>query len=740
MKLTVSLFLVVMAATFLGAMSVSAGEPPPPPPLVAADGTKFVTVPARIIPEPLERGKPYPVPATQWKQDPIFWGWTCELPDGTGMTFGGVHQTADDGIAHTQIKVGGAWKLITDELRKNNPLQKRNEQVLALRNACKDALAKARHIYFEGKLAADEAKALKDEVDPAVGKCAKDLVALVAELKGQSGLGEYEAGQVKFALKHLEVAAGLIKPFGAQAAPDQMAAMRKAQIEMEIAAETFDAEPAPRALAKPAYDSKTKFYVIFGGEHMDYSMNDLWVFDPAKRRWFQRHQDAAPEVRFDAHLDAFGDGKVVMRGGGIYEPGKHYIHVGPAKWIYDLEKNTWTADGHQEKTFPSDTRSARYYPPAGPEAFMKGAKPDAAANEAKLKALPVNTWVRMKTLVPLGSRDWGTWVYDTDRDMLYVYAGGHASYAGNDVARYHLATDRWELTDPGEIPLGCCGTNEQYPAGFNFNRRPWCKMHVWNGQAYDPGLKKMVMGSVTDQKVDRYTYLYDPDRSEWSGRFRVPDGMPNSGYAMQIRWTKSGMFAWNGPYLLDSKTLEWKPIKVQGKMPGAGVDSSGMVYDAKRNRLILATLGGYAKPFDGQLHALDMQTLAVTPLNPEGMNPVGKWSIFLREVAHHPESDLFLWPQRINFEGKASSDLYAAYDAGKNRWVTVKLAINAGDGKFEMGVSSGIHWDAKRGVFWVGDSGYGGGVWVMKFDPASAEIKPLKDYVPPAPAAPPAGK
>ena len=190
----------ICVATGCLAAAALAGQPPPPPPLVAADGTKFVTVPARAIPEPEARGKPYKVPATEWKLDPVLWGWTCELPDGTGMTFGGVQQAADDGLAHTQIKEGAAWKPIIDDLRKANPLQKRNEQVLALRNACKDTLAKARYIYFEGKPAADEAKALKESVDPAVEKLAKDLAALVTELKGTSGLGEYEAGQVKFAL------------------------------------------------------------------------------------------------------------------------------------------------------------------------------------------------------------------------------------------------------------------------------------------------------------------------------------------------------------------------------------------------------------------------------------------------------------------------------------------------------------------------------------------------------------
>jgi len=243
-----------------------------------------------------------------------------------------------------------------------------------------------------------------------------------------------------------------------------MAAMRKGQIELEIAAEPLDAEPAPRALSRIVWDAKTKLYTLFGGEHMDYSTNDLWVFDPASAAGSSATR-APPRGPLRRALDASGDGKLVMRGGCAHEPGKNYFHIGPAKWIYDLEKNTWTADGHQEKTWPSDTRSAKYYPPAGPEHFMKGARPDAAANEAKLKALPVNTWVKMKTAVPLGGRDWATWVYDTDRDMLYVWAGGHSSYPGNDVARYHLATDRWEISDPSSCRWAAAAPTSSIPRG-----------------------------------------------------------------------------------------------------------------------------------------------------------------------------------------------------------------------------------------------------------------------------------
>jgi hypothetical protein len=539
---------------------------------------------------------------------------------------------------------------------------------------------------------------------------------------------------VKFALAHLEAASGQIKPFGALTTPEQMAAMRRGQIELEIAGEAFDCEPPPRALSRIVFEPKTKLYVIFGGEHMDYVMNDLWVFDPAGRRWFQRHPAAAPAPRADHLLEASGDGRVAMRGGYCDIPGKFctYTHVGPELWFYDVAKNAWSADGHQEQTFPPDTRSARYWPPAMPEQYLAGARPDAAANEARLKALPVNEWTRLKTPIGLGwHRDWGTWVYDPDRDMLYVWAGGHVAYPGNDVARYHLASDRWEMSDPIALPLGCIGTNEQYPNGFDFNRRPWCRKHVWNAQAYDPVLKKMVMAGANDADVDPYFYLYDPDKADWVSRHKGA-GVVVSSHVIQLRNTKHGMLAWYGPaWLLDARSLEWKSVVADGRMPGAGVDSSGLVYDPKRDRMLFLTCGGYAKPYDGQIFALDMTTRKVAPLDPEGMDPAKSWAMFLREAAYHPGSDMFLWGSCLTqggWEGKPVPDLFPAYDAAKNRWVAIKIP-----GGFKGGVSSGLVYDAKRDLFWAGDAGFDGGVWALRLDPSKAEITPLKDRFPATP-------
>ena len=89
-------------------MRAKAAEAPP--------AIKAVTVPHRKIPEPEAREKKYPVPPTKWKRDPVLWGWTCELPDGSGLAFGGVHQTSEDGRPHTRLLVNGKWTPIVELL------------------------------------------------------------------------------------------------------------------------------------------------------------------------------------------------------------------------------------------------------------------------------------------------------------------------------------------------------------------------------------------------------------------------------------------------------------------------------------------------------------------------------------------------------------------------------------------------------------------------------------------------
>lgn len=691
--------------------------------------TSFTTVPKRVPEEPKEKDAPFKVPATNWEKAPVLWGYACELADGTGLAFGGVDQITDAGNPHTKIKTNNEWVLILDELKKKNPLQDSSEKSLRIRNQIKDTLTSIRHLYFEGKPVEETEKLMDKDFLPKFKEIVSSLQKFQADLKSMAKLGQYEAGQIAFANTRLSKAIDILKALNSNLSAEMMANIRMAQIDLEFVTEYFNCEPAPRALSKPVYHAKSNSYFIFGGDHMDYLTNDLWVFDVKAGRWFQRHQETAPEERADHHFEVSPEGKLVMFGGYNYD-NKGYRHRGPAKWVYDIEKNTWAAEGHSEKAVPSHTRSARYFAPSTPENYMKDPRPNAQIQNAALKALPENILTRLDIKYNLGGRDWSTWGFDFERDLFYVYGGGHASYSGNDVAHYHVNTNRWEINDVYESPLGCCGSNEQFPGGYNFNKRPWVRRHVWNSLAYCPELKQLMLMGSTTTALDPYFYLYDPASTNWVSRHKLPTGLDSNGERLNVRTTKHGLFCWyheKAIWLFDHSKIEWKKIEPKGKMGQTVVDGCGMVYDSKRDRMLCFTLGGYAKPFDGLVYALDFKTQQVDLLSKDEIkpNPARPWNIFLREMVYLPNDDLVLFACQLEIGKERFNDLFVGYDTAKNIWVTVKLGLSAKGTNFGS-VCQSIAFDAKRQLVWLGDASWNGGVWVLNFNAKTADIQPLK--------------
>ena len=107
-----------------------------------------------------------------------------------------------------------------------------------------------------------------------------------------------------------------------------------------------DAEPPARALSPLVYDSKSKLYVLFGGDHLDYLTNDTWVFDQAKNQWSQRHPINAPPPRANHKLSA-ADGKITLTGGYTYSSntdycGGQYVDLDDGDWTYDIAADRWT--------------------------------------------------------------------------------------------------------------------------------------------------------------------------------------------------------------------------------------------------------------------------------------------------------------------------------------------------------------------------------------------------------------
>lgn len=665
---------------------------------------------------------------------PVLWGAECVLPDGTGLAYGGCEQAADDGCARTKIREGDAWKGIADELRAKNPLQMHQVRVWAARTLLKNAASRARYIFFQGLDPAAEAKQLQAEALPGTGAVLKELDALIIQL-GALQLEAYEAGQVNFAVPLLDAARTKLRAIAGTLAggvtADQLKTLREAQMELEQAAEALDAEPPPRALSPIVYDEKSRIFILFGGDHLDYLTNDTWVFDPAKKKWMQRHPAGAPSPRANHQLKVV-DGKVLLTGGYLYTSttdymGGQYKDVKDVDWTYDVTANSWSGGTNE----PAGSRLFRKNPYL-PEYFMQGEKPSAAAFEAQLKAMPANTWVLPRPpFLPRQNRDWGSVTIDTDRDMLLFWSGGHCAHGGSDVIQYHFAANRWELAFPVEFPLGQIYSNTSYPDTFNFNRRPWVTGHTYLNYVYDPRAKKMLFTGH-----GKHCYVYDPEIADWTGRLVKPGGMNYGGcfYDLNCAATPAGSICWTKQgriFRFESGTNQWVEAKINGTLPGASVDTSTSVYDSKRDRLIILA-GSYGQKFSGQVHALDLKTMSAAALSPTNMAAVPAIGGFgIDRACYDAEHDLVLIGSLL----PAGADGIArtpAFDCAGNRWVSLKVGYGtSGEKKVPVtprGHSSGIVFDPKRKLIWGVDAGCN--VYVLRLDVQTAELTELAGVQP----------
>ncbi|MFO0930679.1 MAG: hypothetical protein U0736_27220 [Gemmataceae bacterium] len=420
-----------------------------------------------VVPAAGQR-RSYRLPSVDLKQ-PVIWGSTCEAPSGVALSFGGEDQTADDGRAHTRLRVDGRWESLHGELIKANRLQRHHDALWKLRETWKDALAVGRRLYLRGLPTDETRQQVHADLLPAMRQVIDGIGALRSEVAKTHDLPAYEAGQWERAgtLLHQaeKDARSLTTAVGERLDADLLARMRAVQMALEQAAEWLDAEPPPRALSPLAFDAKTGLFVLFGGDHCDYLTADTWVFDTKSRRWQQRHPEQAPPPRANHKLRANGDGTVTLSGGYTYTSNTDYVggqyrDSGDGEWTYDVARNTWTGKG---KPGAADARVYRTGPFL-PEFFLGGPRPDAAAIAQRLADLPANTWRAMNLLrLPQMNRDWGSAVLDPDRDLILRWSGGHSAHGGTDVLHYYLGSNRWELSRRSSSRSASCTPTPSIP-------------------------------------------------------------------------------------------------------------------------------------------------------------------------------------------------------------------------------------------------------------------------------------
>ncbi|MBM4041935.1 MAG: hypothetical protein FJ290_25855, partial [Planctomycetes bacterium] len=584
----------------------------------------------------------------------------------------------------------------------------------------KNLAARARHLYFEGRFDAD--------LSPELAKLALNLIAVLIRERMPTA---DEVARLTLAEGFVRSAGEKLGALAKGISPGLIQAMWAAQVDLERAADALDAEPSPRALSPIAYDARTGLFVLFGGDHLDHLTNDTWVFDMAKRKWMQRQPASAPAPRANHQLKAAGDGKVTLTGGYTYSSstdycGGQYKDVGDGEWAYDIAANTWTGGGKGEPPASRTYRTGPYHP----DFFLRDPKPDPAEVAARLKDMPANKWVPLKPPhIPRLDRCWGTAVLDPDRDLILVWSGGHSSHCGTDVLHYHLSTNRWELPYPVEFPLGQTYSNTSYPAGFNFNLRPWVTGHTYQSYGVDPLSKLMLFTGQT-----KHYFVYDPDVADWVGRGPKPKGMAYGDcfYTLNLVPTPGGLLCWNQSghiFRFESNVKTWEELKLNGKLPGSSVDYSTVVYDSTRDRLIFFRTG-YSQKYDGQVHALDLKTLAASALSPPNAGVAQGFAI--DRACYEPTGDLVIFGALM----PADADGFQrtpAYDCAGNRWVSLKIAyeVEKRDRKAipltprGPGHSCGVMYDAKRKLIWGVDT-YHCQPYALRLDPKAADIAELK--------------
>ncbi|MDD4889284.1 MAG: kelch repeat-containing protein [Phycisphaerae bacterium] len=569
---------------------------------------------------------------------------------------------------------------------------------------------------------------------------------------------------------------------------DALKAARAMQRKIEDAA--FEQYPVPRSRrnAPLVYDATNKLFVLFGGDHEDYQLNDTWTLDPEKKAWRAMKPDLAPSPRA-GHAMCFlpKAGRVAIYEGYVATSSRDY-GAGPSTpvdprqlWLYDAKADRWDAVGSWPVRPAKDAEviappvigafygySASWFEvapmasdssdrivmtapggknqPATTWAIQIDAgKLDAAtreklgkpANERRYRevffrsefcevpddpkpkdfaSLPANKWVLLTPaprtpMTGCRQRDWSTAAWDTDREQFLYWGGGHCVRSGGPPVHYSPISNRMVEGYDAEEPYcynGFCGP------GSSVMGRQWIDCHAYHLYAYDPKCKLMVTGRG---------FLYDPDRMDW---LRIEPFKPPFRYSwgsVVIASSPHGAIAWanstatNSPnlWVFDRQT-GWQDLKPtangDAKLFTPYCDSSGAIYDSKRDRMLIGGVGGgYSRASNGTFLAFDFKTKSLEVVTPDNID-LGKVGIS-REMAYAEHADWVLIGDLLRAGDPKTGKLYTrAYDCAKNKM----FLLDAGP----VGAGFSAGWGYSTRDKMVYSLSYRGEAWGMRIDPKTA--------------------
>jgi hypothetical protein len=218
----------------------------------------------------------------------------------------------------------------------------------------------------------------------------------------------------------------------------------------------------------------------------------------------------------------------------------------------------------------------------------------------QVKNAPVNTWIEipgsaLMRVAPKPDQFPNTWsvcgpssvvmawcgaAFDTKRDRLVVWGGGHADYHGNELYAFDVRKMAWErLTDPFPNPVN----DQEVNADGSPNSR-----HTYGGLAYLAHVDRFfgLGGSLAGKgfaKCDR-TWVYDFDARKWEDR--QPGGrLPGGGFCLGCAYDPGSRRLYfgsehSGLFAYDYEKNAWS------KLDDQPVDGQGFAVDTKRKVLV----------------------------------------------------------------------------------------------------------------------------------------------------------
>lgn len=590
-----------------------------------------------------------------------------------------------------------------------------------------------------------------------LGAAAEALAAAIARAElspGERTAGNMAAQRLAAAVAALKAAAPSL---AGAIAPRQIAAVRAIRERCEQVMDALAAEPPGRARSQMVFDPLRRKIVLFGGDGLDRTLSDTWLYDCATRVWEQRFPARVPAPRAGHTLAWLPKaGTIVLAGGYSRVPLAQEI------WTYDTAANAWTrllrAAAGADVPVPSliqlgavneddllvcvttlgsdtlvtwgcriDPAAAAADDPAegavaagsytwqtiDPATWEKEA-PDPAPARKFLDELPPNQWTAwtFPRYAPGARNRWGTSAYDSDRHQVLLWGGGHATSHENDVAHFSLRGGFWTIGYHPDAPIEPVYASQ--PTELSFRDRAHVPMHAYKSYTYDPTAGRMFY-------LNR---AYNPLAREWEPQ--PVAGLEHRGCMnTHLRPTPAGAIAYSdrGLFRYSAASNAWVRLPWSGPKPARGgwCDGPCLVYDSKRDCLWMA--------YDKEMFKYDFASGAAEKIAIAKPAALDQYIFRGGEAVYLPEADLILAMCPLaRPDGQFSSYAWSPGDR-KFYWVDLPFVEGGKPVIFKdkpFSYSDALAYDPALKVAVLNNSS-AHKVWALRFDRQSAGLREMRD-------------